>query len=252
MGNKKSFGQKLENFFAGKGFYIVLFLCVAVIGVSAFFLLAGLGADVDELYENPVEANGSLSDDGEMPPELVVPPDGAEETPAMAEQEPVVDESLVKSEDTTQTGTWTEQAAESAASALFVWPLQGEIDLPYSVTALVYNKKMGDWRTNAGIDIAATLGTQVLAVSSGRVESIETTDLGGVTLVIEHAGGVRSIYANLAETPTVAVDDSITSGEVIGAVGVSAVGETKEHPHLCFSMTLDGQSVNPADYLPTR
>ena len=33
--NSKSSGEWLETFFAGKGFYIVLFLCAAVIGVSA-------------------------------------------------------------------------------------------------------------------------------------------------------------------------------------------------------------------------
>ena len=34
-------GKKLEGFFTGKGFYIVLFLCAAVIGVSAWMMAAG-------------------------------------------------------------------------------------------------------------------------------------------------------------------------------------------------------------------
>lgn len=33
--SSNSSGKKLEGFFTGKGFYIVLFLCAAVIGVSA-------------------------------------------------------------------------------------------------------------------------------------------------------------------------------------------------------------------------
>ena len=38
---KNDSGQsRLERFFGGKGFYIVLFLCVAVIGVSAWTLLS--------------------------------------------------------------------------------------------------------------------------------------------------------------------------------------------------------------------
>ena len=38
MEKKKPFAQSVEAFFAGKGFYIVLFLCVAVIGVSRKFV----------------------------------------------------------------------------------------------------------------------------------------------------------------------------------------------------------------------
>ena len=39
--NNSSSGRKLERFFTGKGFYIVLFLCAAVIGVSAWMMTAG-------------------------------------------------------------------------------------------------------------------------------------------------------------------------------------------------------------------
>jgi hypothetical protein len=41
MEKKKPFGTRLETFFAGNGFYVVLFLCVAVIGISAWSLLSG-------------------------------------------------------------------------------------------------------------------------------------------------------------------------------------------------------------------
>ena len=40
---KKPFFERAEQFFAGKGFYIVLFLCVTVIGVSAWSMLTGGG-----------------------------------------------------------------------------------------------------------------------------------------------------------------------------------------------------------------
>ena len=44
---KKDSGQsRLESFFGGKGFYIVLFLCVGVIGVSAWTLLSSGGSTV--------------------------------------------------------------------------------------------------------------------------------------------------------------------------------------------------------------
>ena len=42
--NSKSSGHGLEGFLMGKGFYIVLFLCAAVIGLSAWMMAAGNGA----------------------------------------------------------------------------------------------------------------------------------------------------------------------------------------------------------------
>ena len=36
--------HKLGDFLEGKGFYIVLFLCVAAIGISGYFLFSGLFA----------------------------------------------------------------------------------------------------------------------------------------------------------------------------------------------------------------
>lgn len=247
MADKKSFGEILEAFFGGKGFYIVLSLCVAVIGISAYFLFTGNKTDVEDLSQansGIEQAIEPLNED----PEMAVPPELIEEP----ESEEAADESLSNATDTEETGSWTEQQAETAVTAQYIWPLEGEIELPYSVTALIYNKKLGDWRTHDGVDIAAPLGTQVLAACTGQVESVKMDDLGGMTVVIQHAGGLRSVYSNLAAMPTVYEGDNIMTGEVIGAVGITAAGETKDNPHLCFKMTLDGQSVNPSDYLPPR
>lgn len=247
MADKKSFGEILEAFFGGKGFYIVLFLCVAVIGVSAYFLFTGNKTDVEDLSGQTSGIEQAMEPMNEDP-EMALPPEVVEEP----QSEEAADESLSNATENEETGSWTEQQAETAVTAQYIWPLNGQIDLPYSVTALVYNKKLGDWRTHDGVDIAAPLGTQVISACAGQVESVKMDDMGGMTVVIEHAGGLRSIYSNLAATPTVYEGDNVNTGEVIGAVGVTAVGETKENPHLCFKMTLDGQSVNPSDYLPPR
>ena len=46
--SSNSSGKRLEGFFTGKGFYIVLFLCVAVIGVSAWMMAAGNGTMAED------------------------------------------------------------------------------------------------------------------------------------------------------------------------------------------------------------
>ena len=232
MSEEKGFSKKLNKFFDGKGFYIVLSLCVALIGVSAYYLLTGSGEDVGSstLSENTAVTAGSVTPEEETTPE----------------------DSDAVDTDSGETPVWNEQEAADAANAAMVWPLDGKVDTPYSMTSLIYNKKMGDWRTNSTVELAAAYGTQVMACGSGVVEKVYTDDLGGTTVVIEHAGGLKSVYANLEPVPTVVQGDSVMTGEVIGAVGTTAVGETKDDPHLSFAMTLDGQSVDPGDYLPDR
>jgi len=241
-------GRRLEAFFAGKGFYIVLFLCAAVIGVSAWILMTDSGTDVEfpigELSETVAEARESaapapvpLETEPEDPEPLVRPETLSEESTAA---EPVQEETQP---------VWA-PAAPASTPALFVWPVNGPVEAPYAMTWLRYDNTMADWRTHDGLDIAAALGEHVLAVSGGTVQSVYTDDLYGVTVVIDHGDGLVSRYANLAETPTVYAGSVVSAGEVIGAVGDTALCETGEVTHLHLSMSLGGESVDPGDYLP--
>ena len=86
--SKRSGGSKLDKFFAGKGFYIVLFLCAAVIGVSVWTLMSGektveadQGADITleqpaNVQEPPVDAQ-----QGESNEAMWEIPEGVEEVP---------------------------------------------------------------------------------------------------------------------------------------------------------------------------
>lgn len=254
MNSKKSFGEKLNDFFAGKGFYIVLSLCAAIIGVSAWFLFAQGGTDTEaELSDIRTTENVTqeviLSGEAyePAPPEMNSEPQGEKDD---AEPLPQESDTDAKQEDQNSTPAWNQQEEETAAQ--FIWPLEGNITLPYSVAALVYHETLGDWRTSDGVSISAPLGTVVQAVCSGKVESVENDDLRGTTVVIAHAGGIRSIYSNLAAVPTVYPGDDVMTGEVIGSLGTTAPGQTAELTTLRLKMTLDGQSVDPGDYLPPR
>lgn len=120
----------------------------------------------------------------------------------------------------------------------------------YSLEVLAYDETMGDWRTHSGIDIAATLGTQVMAVSDGTVTQVYFDPLMGETVAIQHEGDIVSTYANLGSVPTVEVGDPVTTGMVIGAVGDTAIAEGAKTTHLHFEMTEAGAPVDPVNYLP--
>lgn len=249
MDENKSSGRKPKRFFDGKGFYIALVACVAVIGASAWYLFGAGKANVEQAaMQNEMSAvTVAPAHDPDMAAPDTTIGDDAQAQPSA----PADDKTLNKQTDEAETGNF-DDSVETASQPGYVWPLDGKIDVPYTVTSLQYDQKLGDWRTHDGVDIAAKVGTKVSAVGAGQVESVERDDMNGMTVIIAHEGGLKSIYANLEGTPTVVAGDSVMQGETIGSVGTTAVGETKENAHLLFKMTLDGQSVNPKEYLPAK
>ena len=236
MENKSGSGAR-AGAMGGKGFYIVLFLCAAVIGVSAWILLAGVGTNVEDAAEVRVDVSDAIV--------TTIPagtPMETEETVETMAEEPV--------EETEEIVEYELQEVFSEAVVSYVWPVQGSIDVPYAVETLLYDSTMADWRTHNGIDIACDTGTQVLASAAGTVVSVIDDDLAGTTVEIDHANGIHTIYSNLAAQPAVGEGDVVTMGQVIGSVGGTALAETNQAPHLHFAMKLDGLPTNPLEYLP--
>ncbi|MCD8087734.1 MAG: M23 family metallopeptidase [Oscillospiraceae bacterium] len=242
MKNKKGAGAKAGSL-EGKGFYIVLFLCAAVIGVSAWILIANAGTNVEDDTAEAVTVDISDAAVTIIPANSPLGTENAEDAAAEAETENTMS-AIAETEDT-QT-----QAVMSSGVVSYVWPVSGGIDVPYSIQTLMYDATMADWRTHDGIDIACDLGTQVIATAAGTVVSVENDDLYGTTVEIDHANGLHSIYANLAAEPPVSVGDTVTMGQIIGSVGSTAICETNQVSHLHFAMTSDGLPTDPTAYLP--
>ena len=262
MNEKKSFFHRVGNFMAGKGFYIVLFACVAVICVSAWMLLfagksdynpdAGEPSGIIEDYSGDYTAPAMVETEIPEAPEEI-PEDNADEpisTDADNSGQAEGAENSEQDNDIDSGDDDEEPAVSDGAPSAFVWPVNGVIEVGFSIDELVYSKTMADWRTHSGIDIESEIGTKVHSVADGVVEDVYNDDMFGTTVVIKHSGGLCSIYSNLASQPTVSVGDFIAMGSVIGSVGDTAIAESGEVMHLHFGMMLDGKPVNPGEYLP--
>ena len=95
-----------------------------------------------------------------------------------------------------------------------------------------------------GFDIAAPVGSPLLAAASGRVTLSASFFFFGDLLVIDHGHGINTLYAHLSRRD-VAEGDVVTRGQRIGATG--ATGRVTG-PHLHFSLSwfqvwLDPQPV---------
>ena len=178
MESKKSFSKQMEQILAGRGFYIVMVLCAAIIGVSIWSLL-----------QKP-----------EMPA-----PDEQEFDEVLSDVSPVEyePEETITPNETEETAPAEEPFEETVSEIKTVWPVEGEIQRDYSMDALQYDPTMSDWRTHDGLDLSAEIGTKVSAVRNGTVLRVFSDDLYGTTVVIDHGSGLVISYANLEQVPTV-------------------------------------------------
>jgi len=266
--NPKNKQNNVGRFLDGKGFYIVLSICAVVIAVSAGMLMWGgtddrtnvedlsnsndyVNSNVgdmtmlgdDETQKVPDDEAGVPENDGSHGAVNAGPFDTDVTVPGDEDEEVIATMNVTSPED---------EGEKETAQLAFIWPLSGNIATEYSVDELVYNKTMMAWRTHAGLDIEASIGTKVMAAADGTVADVRDDDMYGTTVVIDHGAGLMSVYSNLARVPTVKPGDTVALGAVIGAVGDTAIGEAGEVAHLHFAMSLDGDSVDPGEYLPRR
>lgn len=250
MEDKHSFGDALSAFIAGKGFYIVLLLCASLVAVSIWLLASGSGA-VQETRETVVTTEtapaGAVpamkTDRGERAAATPLPPN----VPVLAEPSPPVVEETMNTPEAVET-----EEIVYGLTDYYLWPVNGSVSRGYSMETLSYDATMGDWRVHAALDIAAAEGTPVLAATNGTVASVYNDVALGTVVEIDHADGVRSVYANLSADPMVHAGMKVSVGDQIGTVGHTAAAEAGAAPHLHFSMTRHGESIDPTGLLPEQ
>lgn len=142
-----------------------------------------------------------------------------------------------------------ESSSDTDAIPQFIMPVEGEVITKYSVDELVYWETLDQYMTHSGLDIAAPKGTSVEACSAGTVTRIEEDDRFGMLVEIAHGNGLVSLYSNLSGDVSCEVGDVVACGDVIGTIGNTSLFEYDIDDHLHFEMMLNGESVDPVDYI---
>ena len=130
-----------------------------------------------------------------------------------------------------------------------VSPLDGTTVTVFSMTELMYDDTMADWRTHNGLDIQAGEGDAVKTAAAGTVASVINDEMMGTTVTIDHAGGFTTTYASLQKDPPVTAGQQVAAGDIIGRVGSTASAESSMGPHLHFSVYQDGELIDPSEYV---
>ena len=138
-----------------------------------------------------------------------------------------------------------EEEKEEKSNIKFVEPVKGEVIREFAPDSLVYSETLKEWITHNGIDIKADKASVVVAAADGKVSAIKNDPRYGLTVIIEHKDGYKTVYANLLTAEYVVEREEVTVGQTIGTIGNSANFEIADDYHLHFEMIKDGDYVNP-------
>jgi len=123
----------------------------------------------------------------------------------------------------------------------------GRMIKPLSGYEITSEFNAGKGKKHNGIDMAVESNARIGAADGGTVIFAGHKESYGNTIIIDHGGGVQTLYARCSILH-VKLDDKVYQGQLIAEIGDdSHSGDVK--PHLHFEVHIDGIKKNPLDYL---
>lgn len=125
----------------------------------------------------------------------------------------------------------------------FAWPAPGytRITSPFGMRT---HPITGVYKLHTGMDIGAPYGSNFIAANDGVVISAGYNTAYGKMVVIDHGGGISTLYAHGSEI-MVSVGQSVRRGDVVLKVGSTGYSTG---PHAHFEVRVNGQYVDPMTY----
>lgn len=128
----------------------------------------------------------------------------------------------------------------------------GELGWPLDIDTYYYISSEQGWRDlygvqdyHLGLDIACANLSNIYAANSGTVVRSESHWSYGNYVLIDHGGGIATLYAHMADR-LVSAGDTVAKGQQIGHVGLT--GTTYGY-HLHFEVRENGEVQNPRNYV---
>ena len=121
----------------------------------------------------------------------------------------------------------------------FIWP----VDTPKGYVSSNYGPRGSGF--HSGVDYAAPHGTTIRAADDGVVEFSDRKSQYGKLIIIDHFNGFKTYYAHNYSND-VSEGETVEKGQAIGKIG-STGNATVEHLH--FEVHVDGEHVDPLDYV---
>ncbi|MBE5945125.1 MAG: M23 family metallopeptidase [Lachnospiraceae bacterium] len=254
--------RKLNGLFSSKGFYIAI--CAGIFAVAGIMIAmdikntkegvkkenaVDLNQPVEDIADNSVAEN--IKEDvtteestdtqlanasGAIPESQVVGDSDAEAS--QTSEESTVSEEVVET-DTTE----SEELVFDEEHSL-VWPLVGNVVLPYSMDTTIYFQTLDVYKCNPAILIEGEEGEDVVSACKGVVKEVTETKEYGTIVIVDMGSGYEATYGQLMNVCVVA-GDTVSESQNIGELAIPSSYYTEEGVHLYFAITKDGVPVDP-------
>jgi len=124
----------------------------------------------------------------------------------------------------------------------FLRPVEGEVTTGFGLRRVINGQQKSP---HTGLDLRADEGIPVAACNGGRVALVDELFFSGKSVILDHGGGLYSMYFHLSETG-VNEGDRVNTGDVLGRVGSTG---RSTGPHLHWGMIIRGARVDPLSFL---
>ena len=133
------------------------------------------------------------------------------------------------------------------AGGTMVWPVPSskKIDSSFGKRIHPVYKK---FKMHTGVDIDADRGAAIVAANNGKVVLAGFKNGYGYTVIIDHGGGITTLYAH-CDKLLVRVGDRIKSGNTIAKAGSTGLSTG---PHLHFEVRVNGEVTDPMNYIKSH
>lgn len=136
------------------------------------------------------------------------------------------------------------QVSENYSGGLFEWPSPGY----YTITSdygMRFHPILKVYRSHSGLDIGAPMRSNVIAANDGVVIKATYMSSYGNMVMIDHGGGVVTLYGHGDEI-LVQLGDTVKRGDIIMKSGTTG---WSTGPHLHFEIRINGKTIDPLPYI---
>ncbi|HTM08844.1 MAG TPA: M23 family metallopeptidase [Verrucomicrobiae bacterium] len=127
----------------------------------------------------------------------------------------------------------------------FIAPVPGTVNSAFGFRRIVNGLARAP---HGGVDLKAALGADVAAANTGRVVLTDDFFFSGKSLVLDHGGGLYTMYFHLSEFRAT-MGSEVHKGQIIGQAGMTG---RVTGPHLHWGARLNGARIDPLGLLDIR
>lgn len=125
-----------------------------------------------------------------------------------------------------------------------LWPVQGEVVIPYSPDHGVFHFTLEQFSTSDAVVLSSVVGAEVKAAAKGVVTAIEEDERTGTTVTLAVGNNTSLVYGQLA-IGDLSEGDIVEAGECLGTVAEPTRYYIVEGPNLYFQVLEGEESLDP-------